>query len=409
MNDRLYDRNFVLAILSQACFMIANTLMAHYARWIEFLGGDLAQIGSIMGLGACAGLALRPWMAGWINRIGAKSMWGIGYAVFSMGAIANLLLSDLGPAIYLCRAGNVFGTAIVFASSLTYISQTTPESRRTEAIGILGVGGFLGMLIGPYLGDFFLDVGTRQRGDFVWLFLVAAVGNLLPAALLLLMRSPGNDRVRGPVRLSEFIAISRRHWPGMILLVNIAFGICMAGPFVFLASFVDQVPVRFSSVSVIGVFFWCYAGLAICIRLLLRRLPDRIGSRKVLAVGTLLMSVGMFAYGLVDASHPWLIIVPALLTGAGHGLMFHTMTALTLERFPVEVRGTGSALGLMMLDIGLLAGAPVLGQIGDRFGPSVMFLSIGVFCSLAMLAYGWSHQRQSSRETPADLVCGENL
>ena len=48
--ERLYDRNFLIAFASQTCFVGANTLMAHYARWIEFLGGDLRQVGYIMGV-----------------------------------------------------------------------------------------------------------------------------------------------------------------------------------------------------------------------------------------------------------------------------------------------------------------------------------------------------------------------
>ena len=395
MNERLYDRSFVLATISQACFVVANTLMAHYARWIEFLGGNLAQIGWIMGMGASISLVFRPWMAGWINRLGAKTMWGIGYAVFGVGALGNLLITGIDPLIYLCRACNLFGTAIVFASSLTYVSQTTPEARRTEAIGILGMGGFFGMLLGPYLGDVFLGDGTRARGDFVWLFIVSAAANLLPAVMLFFLRTPKSDRVRGPVRLSEFMTICRRYWPGMIVIVNIAFGICMTAPFVFLATFIDEASITIKGASVIAVFFWCYAGVAISIRLLFRKLPDRVGSRKVLTVGTVLMSVGMAAYSLVDSQHPWLIVVPAVLGGAGHGLMFHTMTSLTLERFPVHVRGTGSALGLMMMDVGMLLGAPLLGRIGDHFGYASLFFSIGAICLLSMSTYLLTYLRQS--------------
>jgi MFS family permease len=141
------------------------------------------------------------------------------------------------------------------------------------------------------------------------------------------------------------------------------------------------------------MFFWCYAGLAIFLRVGLRRLPDRIGPKRVLAVGALLMSAGMCSYSLVDSSHSWLIIVPALLCGAVHGLMFHTMTSLNLQWFPIELRGTGSSLALMMLDLGMIGGAPILGIIGEFFGYATMFVSIGGFCFLSLLVYGRSHHR----------------
>lgn len=388
---RLYDRNFVLALTSQTCFVIANTLMTHYARWVEFLGGNLRQVGWVMGIGAASGLIFRPWLAQLINRLGAKQCWGIGYFVFAFSSIANLLIVDIGPAIYLARAANVLGAAIVFASGLTYISQIAPESRRTEAIGILGVGGFLGMLIGPFLGDYLLgdavDVADRSRASFLNLFVVAGVANAIPALLLLTLRPSAARGERKSLHLKDFFATTRKHWPGTILVVDFAFGVCMAGPFVFAASYIDDAPLELNGVSELGFFFWCYASVGIATRLTLRRLPDLVGPRPVLLVGTVIMALGMFAYCFVSSSTPWLLAVPAVITGIGHGLMFHTMTSLTIQPFPLEVRGTGSALALMMLDLGMFLGSPILGLIGDLYGYSALFCSIAVTTLAAAAIY----------------------
>ncbi|RMF40567.1 MAG: hypothetical protein D6753_11465, partial [Planctomycetota bacterium] len=59
--ERLYDGNFLLTLLCQTCFVIAHSLMAHYARWVEFLGGNLTQVGWVMGSGAAVSLIARPW------------------------------------------------------------------------------------------------------------------------------------------------------------------------------------------------------------------------------------------------------------------------------------------------------------------------------------------------------------
>ncbi len=402
--DHLYDRNFVIALVSQTCFVGANTLMAHYARWIEFLGGDLPTIGSIMGAGALLGLLFRPWMAQWINRLGARAMWAVGYVVFALSSIANLALEDIGPMIYVLRSALVLGTAIVFASGLTYISQTSPDHRRVEAIGIFGIGGFLGMLIGPFLGDLFLLERTRE--NFAMLFLVAAAANLLPAIGLYFLRPIESEGAGSPVRLGEFLSVTRRYWPGTIVMVDLTFGVCMSAPFIFVASFIDRAALRIEGVSVIGLFFLFYAGMGITVRLSSRQVPDRIGARKVLLVGMLFMSVGMFCYWLVDAQRPWMIVVPAILSGTGHGLMFHTMTSLTLEKFPREVRGTGSALALMMLDLGTIGGAPVLGWIGELFGFAVLFSSIGFICLATAVAYALSGLRMWVAEESSESKPG---
>jgi MFS family permease len=386
-SQRLYDGNLVIALVSQTSFVIANTLMAHYARWVEFLGGDLSQVGWIMGAGAAASLVLRPWIALWINKIGAKLSWGIGYAVFSSAAFTNLVIDDLGPLILVARGANVLGAAIVFASSLTYISQIAPERRRTEAIGILGVGGFIGMLIGPVLGDLFLGGELRERADFVNLFIVAGLANILSVVLLCCLRAPRVAQTQTSLRISQFVSTIRQHWPGRILLVDMAFGVCMTVPFVFVASFIDDVPISMLGVSEIGVFFWCYAGAGILFRVLLRRLPERVGARRVLVFGLMFMSVGMFSFCLVGESRPWLVMIPALLTGVGHSLMFHTMTSITIETFPHDVRGTGSALALMMLDLGTFVGAPILGLVGEYLGYSALFSCIGLFTLLSAVVY----------------------
>ena len=102
--------------------------MAHYSRWIEYLGGSLSQVGLIMGAGALLGLLLRPWMAQWINRLGARVMWAFGLILFALSALTNLFLDQIDTEIFLVRSGLVTGAAIVFASGLTHISQTSPES-----------------------------------------------------------------------------------------------------------------------------------------------------------------------------------------------------------------------------------------------------------------------------------------
>lgn len=388
---RLYDRYFALAIIAQSFFVIANTLMAHYSRWIEFLGGDLTQVGWIMGIGSAAGLVLRPWMAQWINRMGALHTWGVGFLVFAAGSLGNLLLQDIGIGIYLFRSGLVLGAAIVFASSLTYVAQIAPENRRTEAIGILGVGGFLGMLVGPFMGDLFLSAEQRQRDDFWWLFVVAALVNLVPL-LLIVFLPRASKTAGGGLGLQEFLSVIRRHWPGSILLVDMAFGVCMTAPFVFVASFIDDASIRLPGYSTLGVFFWLYAGIAIVVRVGFRGLPEKFGSRKVLVAGGILMSVGMLTFVPVSESMPWLILIPAGLCGTGHGLMFHTMTSLTLHSFPMDVRGTGSALALMMLDAGSIVGAPILGWIGEAWGYEFLFISIAAFCSFAICIYGYNER-----------------
>lgn len=387
--SRLYDRSFACAFFSQIGFVLANTLMTHYARWISFLGGDVEQVGFIMGTASVVGLFLRPWIGQCIDRMGARNVWLLGYLIFGVSAAANLWLTELGPGIYVCRAMLILGAAFVFSSSLAYITHHAPPDRRTEAIGILGVGGFIGMILGPLLGDILLG-DIRSREGFQTLFSVAVAVLTIPTLLLFFLEPPATEIRARSSRLRDFFQTISRCWPGTITLVVATFGLCMTVPFVFLAKYIDEVGLTIPGVSEMGLFFICYAGWGLTVRVSSRKIPDRLGRRKMLLAGCAVMGAGMLLFPWVDAEHPWRLAGPALLCGTGHALMFHTATSLFLHTFPSEVRGAGSALSLMVLDLGMIAGAPVLGYVASHFGYDWLFRSVGLMCFVSGTLYAIS-------------------
>lgn len=364
-------------------------MLAHYARWITFLEGNVVHVGWIMGAAPVVGLLARPWIGQWIDRFGARQTWLVGYLLFGLGTLSNLLLTELSPLIYVCRSVNMLGAAFVFSSSLAYITHLAPIERRTEAIGVLGCGGFLGIILGPLLGDLILT--DRDRTDFVILFLTSASLLIVPTLLLLLLPDKRAVERSDEFSFRDFTETSLQYWPGSIALVQMAFGVCMAVPFFFMARFVDELGESLESgfqESALSWFFVCYAGCGLTVRLASRRMPDRVGRRKVLLAGCATMGCGMVTFARIDPGNPWLpLITSALICGTGHALMFHTATALFLEKFPSEKRGVGSALSLMVMDAGMICGAPLLGIIADRAGYDAVFLTVAVICFGAGMVY----------------------
>ena len=107
--------------------------------------------------------------------------------------MGNLLLEDVNWLIYALRGIMFLGVACIFLSSITYITLTTPEERRTEAIGILGVGGFIGFLIGPMIGDMVL--GPQQAAlEFERYFWMGSICVIASMSLLFFMPSPPGQR-----------------------------------------------------------------------------------------------------------------------------------------------------------------------------------------------------------------------
>ena len=384
--------------------MTANTLLVHFARWVSFLGGDERDVGWLTSVGAISAVLLRTWIGGWIDRIGPRRTWATGSVLFIVTTLAYLVVDELGPAIYLLRVVNVLSTAIVFTSVLVYVSHTVPPTRLVEAIGSLGAAGFVGMMIGPLIGGIFLDGATRTYGDFVWLFVTASgIAFVGLCALRTIRPAPPHPEARP----TPFLPTVRQYGPAIILPVVLTFGVCMAVPFMFLAKFIDTAKLESISagplrINPMGTYFLIYAPWALFLRILLRRLPERIGRRRQLAIGMGFMTVGMACFPLVDRT--WMLVLPALFCGTAHSLSFHTMTALVMQSFPSQLRGIGAALALMALDGGYVCGGPLLGQVAHHVGYDAMFLCIAGLCATAVIALSLAiryRQRRSAAEPAA--------
>jgi len=379
---KLYDRSFALAFVSNLLFVPANTLLVHYAQWIEYLHTDreraLIELGYITSSGVIISFLARPWLGQMVNRFGSKNMWLVGYIFFLVGFLSNLFITDVNALLYISRGVICLGVACVFTSSITYITVTTPLDRRTEAIGILGISGFFGFVIGPLLGESIL--GTQPTIENFQLFFCTGSGCILTSmAILFFMPATRGNRAKGTLSLWRFLTTAKKYWPGSIIYVNAAFGLSMTVPLHLLKRFILDEKLTepvFGTVGFITVFYIIYAGWGITIRLLLKSAPDRIGRRKILLVGIVAMVMGYIGFCFITPDRLWALFIPAFCCGTGHGLSYHCMTSLTLESFPTRHRGTGTALAMMAFDFSAVVGMPIIPWIVVVAGYKTMFLGI---------------------------------
>ena len=180
------------------------------------------------------------------------------------------------------------GVACIFLSSITYITLTTPEERRTEAIGILGVRWFYRIfLIGPMIGDMVLRPAarcTRVGITFGWDRSVSS-----PRCRCCFYAVAARQRQGRSLSLIQFVKTCKKYWPGSIVFINIALGSSMTVPLHLLKKFVLDNNLSGPMIGELGfitVFYLVYAGWGMTIRIALKRnAPDRIGRRKILCVG----------------------------------------------------------------------------------------------------------------------------
>jgi len=376
-----------MVFVAHLSFVISNTLLTHYARWVEVLDGSVRDVGLVLGTAAIVAMLSRPFAGTYIDRLGARNTWLLGLVLFLVGLLAGIWIVQLNVWVYICRIMMLIGQGLVFTSGLTYVSQVAPRHRQTEAFAVFGSAGFVAMFLGPNLGDIILGTGPWTSANFAILFGVAGALLIVSAFCLLLVRVPPVSQSKAPAGITGFISTVRRYWPGAVLVCTLTFSMVCTIPFGFLPSYVDAVGLNGKALSGVGLFFLAYGGWGLVVRLSTRRVADQIGRRKVLISGLLLTSLGMFSFLLVNPQHAWTIFLPGLICGSGHALVFPAINALTMGCFPDKSKGTGSMLSLTVCDFGVVAAAPLFGFVADEIGYDALFALAGTMAFGAAAFY----------------------
>jgi len=398
-NPRVYDHKFWLAFASNLCTVMAMALLYRYADLVSRLGGGEFELGWIVGIGMIGSIAIRFTLGRTIDRHGARAVWLVSLAALSASCFGHLLLSTCnGPAIYFLRI--LFASAIagVFGSSITWMSGRVPTARMAETIGMLGASGFVALALGSYLGDL-LAASTAGTAYVQWLFVTA--GSLAAVAMgFCWLATRGMLR---PVASSD-ASTARLLWrysPWVVLLVGVATGVALGLPGTFLRTFTAEL-----GIPRMTAFFGVYSGVALTTRVLARRFPERFGLAPIILLGVVLLSVGVGSFLLVHAA--WQLVIPAVILGFAHAIVFPPTIAACTQSFPEQCRGLGTMSILAAYDLGILIGTPLAGALvrySARFGLPpypTMFATIAALVGLISLVFAASllnRRRAASRPT----------
>lgn len=391
---RLYGLEFWLAYLANLLIVTANTLTFRFADFVGSLDGTAADTGFILGVGTGVSVLVRIWMGRVVDQTGPRWMWVVSAGALVASCLAFIPLQSLGPTIYLVRILYSCGIAGVFSCSVIHLCTDTPIDRRAELIGTLGTSGFIGMILGPQIGDWIFRTEALAEHRFVIMFAASAA---MDAVYLLLVIYMTRHSVRpSPHEPPPFGRMLVEFWPGTLVGVAMMMGVAQTVPATFLTLFcVDR------HVEGIGTFFWFYAPTAILIRLAGREWPERVGRRTTAMIGLVCLAASMMLYLRVDSE--WDLAWSALAAGTGQALLFPAVTTLGAESFPERYRATGTTLILSFVDVGGLCGAPTLGMIIHRFSFESMFLAAAATVSVVAVAFLLSSlRRAAAARTPRE-------
>ncbi len=324
-----------------------------------------------------------------MDRYGPTRVWLASLALFIFSALVHVAIGTVdGPAVYLARILMATGIAGAFGASLTYVSLRVPEPRIAEMVGTLGTSGFLGLALGPTLGDLLFHSSQITRLQIDRMFYLAACAGGVSWVLTYLATRKEPRRVR-PRKQPPLLALIRRYHPGAILLVAAAMGLGVGLPHVFLRAYAAEL--QFAGIK---TFFVVYAAVAFTVRLLTRRWSQRLGIRPMILLGLVAQTASMFLYLVVE--QPWHLAIPATFAGIAHALLYPSVVAGGSVSFPSRYRGLATTLVLALFDIGNLFGQPAVGNAlyyAGRLGLpkySTMFVAVALTLALITAVYWYT-------------------
>jgi predicted MFS family arabinose efflux permease len=360
----------------------SNLLVRFPAPFLGAIAGGLGTSVGVMGValsaGEFAGLAA-PAVGRVADRKGARAAMSVGLALISAGAL--LAAGAPGVVVFAVAMVVVQLSKVSFdAATTSWIADRVPFGRRSEVTGLVETSWAMALLAGiPVLGVVVDRFGWR------WGYLVIAVlcalatlgvwrriprgveahrGDLHPDALL-------DEALRGPVAPSVVAAVAdapvadpgTAWWrmPARSVLTLAAVALLMGA--VQLVVVVEGVWFEDAfgfSTARIGVAV-LFIGIAELIGSLgSSRLTDRVGKRRSMVIGALVMMPAMAALGLVG-SHAALGIVAVSVGTLGfeYALVSSSATRGTMFTFMLAagtaMRGVADVVGATLYDAGGIA------------------------------------------------------
>ncbi|MFZ1625118.1 MAG: MFS transporter [Gammaproteobacteria bacterium] len=447
MNIDAKQRNKVLLLLFVGVLMgaldIAIVGPAFPAIQSEFVV-DSRHMAWIFNIYVLVSLISTPLMAKLSDRFGRRSIYILDVALFVSGSVVVAMARSY-PMMIVGRAVQALGSGGILPVAAAVIGDTFPPEKRGGALGLIGAVFGIAFLVGPVLAGFVLKYGTWH-----WLFLInlpiglilmVAAARMLPATrpaqrkpfdfkgvlLMSLILGPLAFGITGLDRSLPMMGMGEPLIGGAIMLglvliplfwgnekraadpvlqprlfsskqMNIA-GLLSIGTGMAETSgvFLPSLAVAGLGMTAHEASFWMIPTVIALVigSPLAGRLLDRIGSKVVVQGGLLMAAVGFFMFGIAGTNMIFFVL-GQVLSGFGlSALLGAPLRYVVLNEAGAEQRGAAQGLLSVMLSMGQLSGAALVGAIAASYGSDNPqgfqqgFIAIGVVMTvMTLLALG---------------------
>lgn len=304
-----------------------------------------------------AGLTVFAPLAGRLgDGLGLKPMLLLGLILFALASAVCACASGL-TVLLAARALQGAGAAFMMTLATALMRETAGAARMGRAMGLMGTVSAVGTALGPALGGVLL--GTLGWRSLFLLLSPLAAGALALAAWGLPAATAEAAPLPGSAEGTDGRLLPRL-WPNLLanlLVAMVMMATLVVGPF-YLRLSLGLTDAAMGLALAVGPALSILSGVPA------GRLVDRHGAGPAAWGGLILLAMGAGLLALLPPEFGLCGYVAALLVlTPGYQLFLAANTTATLANVPPVRRGTASGLLGLSRNLGLMAGAAVLGAL----------------------------------------------
>jgi MFS family permease len=391
--DPLFTPRFaMLWVYAFVTFFSAFQLLPAIPFRILDLGGSKAEAGWFLSVYTFASAFSAPVMGSLADHFGRRRFLitaSIFFVVFSIayGVVRQLPLLFLIGAIH----GAVWSGLMASASAL--MSEYIPESRRTQGMAYWGLSSGSAIAVAPAVGLWVFHFGwTTLCTELSIVSVVMVFGALTLRA----------DE-KGPFK--RRLAVSDA-WDWRVIAATLSLAVASFG-YGGMTSYAAIIAIE-RHIQPIAIYLTTYAIALVLFRICFSHLGDRIGPKRMLYPGLVLVPL---AFGWLGIAHTrWEMIASATVFGIGWGAAYPAFVTIILGNTDPARRARTFGSIVWAFDTGIGLGSFGIGAIGQHYGLAKAFLvaaalsclSIPIFALTSPRLGGTSLAPEPEHGTPTD-------
>lgn len=389
---RAFATVFFTLFLDLVGFGIILPVLPFYA---ESFGASAMVVTLLSASFSLAQFVAAPILGRLSDRVGRRPVMLVSIA----GACAAMLLLGFAPALWMVFAARIVnGLCNANVSTAhAYVADRVPPRSRAKYMGMMGSAIGLGFVVGPAIGGL-LHSASQPHLPFLVAAALAAVNWIM--AFFWLPEShradPTEARQRAADRgslLHELKGALLGTALGWLVLINFSFYLtfaAMESTFALLAEAKLGWGARQTGYlfTVIGVVIFVTQGV------LVGRIVDRIGERRTLMLGMVILAVGLTSAGRTEV--PAGLWVGSAAIAMGNGLISPSISALVSRVSPADAQGFGLGVASSAAALARIIGPVSAGIAFELLGPGMpMRIGAGVLVVVSLPAAWWLGRRMA--------------